>query len=86
MRLEMVSSAAGPTLTQPISYQFQPISTACFQQTATKTSFASKVFGKGESHPIHWFSKWLHKPSFKLAIENASISGPRRKDPTYLAP
>lgn len=45
-----------------------------------------KAFGKGGSHPIHWFSKSFHKPPYKLAIENASISELRRKDSTYLSP
>lgn len=81
-RLETVSSAAGPMLTQPTSYQLQPITTVCFQQMPTETSFASKVFGKGGSHPIF---KSLHNPPYKLAIENASISELRRKDPTYFS-
>jgi len=83
----MVSSAAGSTLTQPNSYQFQPIRTARFQQAPNDNSFASKASGKGGSHPIHWFSKSLHNPPYKLAIENASsVSELRRKDPTYLTP
>lgn len=84
MRLEKVSSAAQLMLTQPGPYQFQPTSTACFQQMPTKTSFDSKVFGKRGNHPVHQFSGSLHKPSYKLPIKKAPISQLRKKGSNLL--
>lgn len=65
----MVSSAAGPTLTQPTSYQFQPISTACFQQTPTETNFASRHLAKEGAIPFTGFLNHSTNPPISLPLK-----------------
>lgn len=51
------------------SKHFQPISTACFQQTRTKDSLASKVCGKEAAIPFNAFLTQSTAPHLQLLLK-----------------